>query len=84
MTFFDGFAIGGDDGIALILYDNSIVDLDDRLIINLSFDQPVFNLTFDILHVSESGTVDEGVQVFFDDGVGAQQTLLNNPSFFLP
>lgn len=82
LSFFNDFTLAGDNGIALILYDNSAVDLDDRLIINLSFNQPVFNLNFDILHVSQSAGVDEGVQIFFDDGVGAQQSLLNNPNFF--
>ena len=88
LTFFDGFAFGGENGVALIGYDSSVIDQDNRLIINLSFDQPVFNLSFDMLHFDQPnagtqfGETDDGLQIFFDDGSSAEQILLNNPDFF--
>jgi hypothetical protein len=82
LSYFNQFTFAGENGIALIAYDNSFNDRDDRIIINLEFNQPVFNLDFDLLNFNQTATVDDGVQVFFDDGVGPQQTLLNNPAFF--
>jgi len=82
LSYFDQFTFSGEDGIALIAYDNSFNDRDDRIIINLGFNQPVLGLNFDLLNFTQSATVDDAVQVFFDDGVGPQQILLNNPAFF--
>jgi len=82
LSYFNQFTFGGEDGIVLFAYDNSFNDRDDRIIVNLSFNQPVFNLNFDLLNFNQTAGVDDAVQVFFDDGVGPQQTLLNNPAFF--
>ncbi len=83
LTYFNQFTFAGEDGIALIAYDNTRADQDDRIIINLEFNQPVFNLSFDMLNFNQTATVDDGLQIFFDDdNTGPQQTLLNNPAFF--
>ena len=82
LSYFDQFTFSGEDGIALIAYNNTRADQDDRIIIDLTFSQPVFNLTFDMLNFNQTGTVDDGLQIFFDDGTSPQQTLLNNPAFF--
>jgi len=82
LSYFNQFNFAGENGIALIAYDNTRADQDDRIIINLNFSQPVFNLNFDMLNFNQTGTVDDGLQIFFDDGAGPQQTLLNTPAFF--
>ena len=82
LSYFNQFNFGGEDGIVLIAYDNTRADSDDRIIIDLSFNQPVFNLSFDMLNFNQTTTVDDGLQIFFDDGTGSQQILLNNPNFF--
>ena len=88
ISFFGG-TFSGETGSALITYDSANDSSDNRLIINLTFTQPVFNLDFDLVNIDQSGAgsafggaVDDGLEVFFDDGVGPEQTLAQNPSLF--
>jgi len=56
LSYFNQFNFGGEDGIVLIAYDNTRADSDDRIIIDLSFNQPVFNLSFDMLNWISTNT----------------------------
>ncbi len=62
-------------GIGVLAFNNASIDLDDRIVFEMAFDEPVANLAFDIQDIDQGGSWDDGLVVLFDDGTGFQNLL---------
>ncbi len=77
VTFNTG-ALSGPGGIGVLAFNNNNVDNNERIIFEMTFDEPVANLAFDVQDIDQTGAGDDAVVVSFDDGTGFQ-TLRGTP-----
>lgn len=65
---FDNDVLGAEEGYLSLGFDNAEEDPDDKIIVQLDFDQPVEDLSFQLLDI-DGLTNTEGAETQFDDGV---------------